>query len=114
MVRSADTNRTVLTPQVIRAALDRLAEMLNEQDVPARIAVYGGASLALTCFEHDRTATADVGGTYQPVDLVEDAAKDVGVEMGLADGWLNNRMRMFLPPVTLDDSIATAMQPSSP
>ncbi len=40
------------------------------------------------------------------MDQVETAAKQVGEEMGLADGWLNNQMMMFLPPDGVDDSVA--------
>jgi len=100
------TRRAVLTPDVIRRALDALAVILDDQGVAAQIIVYGGASLALAYFEHDRTATADVDSVYRPVDEVEVAARQVADQMGLADGWLNNRMRMFLPPDGDDDSVA--------
>jgi hypothetical protein len=99
-------SRTVLTPTVIRRALDRLASILDDDHVAARITVYGGASLALAYFEHDRTATADVDGVYHPVDAVEAAAARVSAELALADGWLNDRMRGFLPPD--GDDAATA------
>jgi len=106
MARDSSANRTVLTPEVIRAALIRLAEVLADADVSASITIYGGASLALAYFENDRTATADVDGSYYPVEAVEHASRRVGEEMGLADGWLNNRMQMFVPPAGIDDSIA--------
>lgn len=100
-----DAPPTLLTPAVIRQALDRLADVLVDAAVPVRIVVFGGASLALAYFPNDRTVTADVDGTYHPVDLVEDAARQVAEEMGLVEGWLNNRMRMFLPPDGVDDSV---------
>ena len=56
---------TTLTPAQIRSALERLATILAEQDVTARIDVFGGASLALV-YSPDRTATADVDGAYHP------------------------------------------------
>lgn len=100
-----DAPPTLLTPAVIRQALDRLADVLANSEVPVRIVVFGGASLALAYSPNDRTVTADVDGTYHPVDLVENAARQVSEEMGLVEGWLNNRMRMFLPPDGVDDSV---------
>ena len=67
-----NTRQTVLTPGVIRDALERLADALADADAPVNITLYGGASLALSHYTNDRTATADVDGTYHPVDLVDD------------------------------------------
>ena len=103
--RNADNSRaTVLTPDVIRQALERLAAILDENGIAANITVYGGASLALGIFANDRTATADVDGAYSPVAPIEDAATQVADELQLAPGWLNNRMQGFLPPDGIDDS----------
>jgi len=86
-----------LTPQQIRAALERVADVLSDRGVAARIDVFGGASLALV-HAPTRTATADVDGSYAPVHEIENAAEDVALELGLLPGWLNNRMKLALPP----------------
>lgn len=96
----ADPSGT-LTPEKIRTALERLAEVLSEQGVTARIDVFGGASLALA-YSRNRTATADVDGSYSPIAAVEAAAEQVSYEMDLAAGWLNNRMRGALPPTEIE------------
>ncbi len=82
----ADPSGT-LTPERIRAALERLAAILSDQGVTARIDVFGGASLALA-YSRNRTATADVDGSYSPIAAVETAAEQVAYEMDLAAGWL--------------------------
>jgi hypothetical protein len=112
MILGDRTRRSVLTPAMIRHALERLAEILDADGVAAQITVYGGASLAIAYFENDRTATAtatataDVDGTHHPVREVEAAADLVATKLGLTEGWLNNRMQMFLPPDGTDDSLA--------
>ncbi len=90
-----------LTPEQIRAALERVAAILSERGVTARIDVFGGASLALV-HAPTRTATADVDGSYMPVQEVEEAADQVANEMGLLPGWLNNRMKLALPPTEIE------------
>ena len=90
-----------LTPQQIRTALERVAEILSERGVTARIDVFGGASLALV-HAPTRTATADVDGSYVPVQEIELAADDVASELGLLPGWLNNRMKLALPPTEIE------------
>lgn len=92
---------TTLTPAQIRSALERLAAILAERGVTARIDVFGGASLALV-YSPDRTATADVDGAYHPVDEVSDAAEQVAAEMGLVSGWLNDRMKFAIPPAAVE------------
>ena len=98
------SRRSVLTPDTIRNALERLATILDTAGVDAEITIYGGASLAIAYFKNDRTATADVDGSYHPVREVEAAAAQVATELGLSESWLNNRMQMFLPPDGTDDS----------
>lgn len=71
-----------LTPQQIRTALERVAAILSERGVTARIDVFGGASLALV-HAPTRTATADVDGSYVPVGEIELAADEVANELGL-------------------------------
>lgn len=88
---------TTLTPAQIRSALERLATILAERGVTARVDVFGGASLALV-YSPDRTATSDVDGAYHPVDDVTAAAEHVAAEMGLISGWLNDRMKFAIPP----------------
>lgn len=101
---NADRSRaTVLSPDIIRQALERLAAILHERGIAAHITVYGGSSLAFGFFANDRTATADVDGTYSPVAPIEDAASQVADELQLAPGWLNNKMQRFLPPHVVDD-----------
>jgi len=93
-----------LTPDHIRTALERVATILSERNVIARIDVYGGAALALA-YSTNRTATVDVDGSYAPVDKVEAAADEVAHEMGLLVGWLNNRMKFALPPTEIETDL---------
>ena len=75
MADDRGARRTVLTPDVIRQALDRVATVLDTDGVAAQIVVDGGAALALAYFATDRPATADVDAVYQPAHAVEIAAR---------------------------------------
>jgi len=75
----------------IVAALTALGERLNERDVEGEVYVVGGAAIAIA-FDA-RRATRDVDAVFEPKQAIYAAADEVGSEVGLPPGWLNDGMR---------------------
>ena len=82
---------------------DEMRELLRELDVElqrigsaAMIFVVGGSAMALA-YNADR-ATADIDGTFEPRDVVLDAAAIVARRRNLDKNWLSDGVRDFMPP----------------
>jgi Nucleotidyltransferase of unknown function (DUF6036) len=76
-------------------ALRALDEELQRLGVQADLFVVGGAAMAIA---YDaRRATADVDAIFVPTKAVRDAAKAVASQLGLAEDWLNDSVKAFLP-----------------
>ena len=82
---------------------DEMRELLRELDVElqrigsaAMIFVVGGSAMALA-YNADR-ATADIDGTFEPRDVVLDAAAIVARRRNLDRNWLSDGVRDFMPP----------------
>ena len=82
---------------------DDMRELLRELDVElerigsaATIFVVGGSAMALA-YNVDR-ATADIDGTFEPRDVVLDAAAIVARRRNLDRNWLSDGVRDFMPP----------------
>lgn len=84
----------------IRSLLGKLDEELQRRGRGAVIFVVGGAAMALA-YRADR-ATDDIDGTFQPRDVVLDAAAVVAEQNGLHKHWLSDGVLQLLPPVADD------------
>lgn len=79
----------------IRALLDDLSQELAARGARAELFLVGGAALAVA---YDATrATRDLDAVFVPSDVVRQAAAAVAGREGLADDWLNDAVKGFLP-----------------
>lgn len=90
----------------IVAALNALGARLFERGVEGEVYVVGGAAIAMA---YDaRRATRDVDAVFEPKQELYTAADEVGVELGLPPGWLNDGVKGFLAGP--DDDAATVLE----
>lgn len=76
-------------------AMAAMDELLAQRQVRATLFVVGGAAMAIA---YDaRRATMDVDAVFAPSQVVRDVAEEVGRELGLEPGWLNDGVKAFLP-----------------
>jgi hypothetical protein len=78
-------------------ALDALAVELRRRHVTAKLYLVGGAVMVLAF--QARPSTNDIDADVYPPEQVLEAADSVGRQLGLAEGWLNNDAKIFLPVV---------------
>lgn len=78
----------------ILRALEELAARLHERGIQGEMYVVGGAAVALA---YDaRRATRDVDAVFEPKMLIYEVASEVGSDLGLPPGWLNDAVKGFL------------------
>lgn len=90
----------------IVAALAALGARLGERGIDGEVYVVGGAAIAIA-FDA-RRATRDVDAVFEPKQEVYAAADEVGTELGLPPGWLNDGVKGFVAGP--DDQAATALE----
>jgi hypothetical protein len=79
----------------IRVLLHELSQELAARGARAELFLVGGAALAVA---YDATrATRDLDAVFIPSDVVRDAAATVADREGLAQDWLNDAVKGFLP-----------------
>jgi Nucleotidyltransferase of unknown function (DUF6036) len=79
----------------IRSLLDDLSAELAARGARAELFLVGGAALAVA---YDATrATRDLDAVFIPTDVVREAAATVAGHKGLAEDWLNDAVKGFLP-----------------
>lgn len=79
----------------IRALLDSLSDELKSRGARAELFLVGGAALTVA---YDATrSTRDLDAVFIPSDVVRQAATAVAGRTGLADDWLNDAVKGFLP-----------------
>jgi len=78
----------------IVAALTALGARLSERGIEGEIYMVGGAAIAIA-FDA-RRATRDVDAVFEPKQDIYAAADDVGAELGLPPGWLNDGVEGFV------------------
>ncbi len=76
-------------------ALEDLASVLASRGLEGRVFVVGGAAMTLA-FDARRT-TRDVDAVFEPKTAVYAAAREVAERLGLADDWLNDAVKGFVP-----------------
>ena len=87
--------RAGLGREDIRTLLDELSGELAARGARAELFLVGGAALAVA---YDATrATRDLDAVFIPTDVVRQAAAAVAEREGLAEDWLNDAVRGFLP-----------------
>lgn len=84
----------------MRELLVELDEELQRMGKAASIFIVGGAAMALA-YNADR-ATADIDGTFEPRDVVLDAAAVIARRRNLDRNWLSEGVRDFMPPLPDD------------
>src|SRR5450755_2415827 len=86
---------TGLGREDIRALLDDLSAELAARGARAELFLVGGAALAVA-YDAMR-ATRDLDAVFIPADVVRQAATAVAEHRGLAEDWLNDAVKGFLP-----------------
>lgn len=78
-----------------RTLLDDPSEELKARGARAELFLVGGAALAVA---YDATrSTLDIDAVFIPSDIVRQAATSVTQRSGLAEDWLNDAVKGFLP-----------------
>jgi hypothetical protein len=90
----------------IVTALTALGACLSERGIEGEIYIVGGAAIAMA-FDA-RRATRDVDAVFEPKREVYAAADEVGAELGLPPGWLNDGVKGFVAGP--DAEAATALE----
>jgi len=92
--------RREFTADQMRDLLAELDAELQRVGKAAIIFVVGGAAMALAY--NAECASADIDGTFEPRDVVLDAAAVVARRFNLDRNWLSDGVRDFMPPVPDD------------
>ena len=92
--------RREFTAREMRELLAELDKELQRLGKAATVFIVGGAAMALA-YNAER-ASADIGATFEPRDVVLDAATVVARRFGLNRNWLSEGVRHFMPPVPDD------------
>ena len=87
---------TAFDAVAIQSLLEALNEQLAARDTTADIYLVGGAAIALS-FDATRT-TRDLDAVFAPTTEVRAAARNVADQFGLAEDWLNDAVKGFVPP----------------
>jgi hypothetical protein len=97
-------NSAVFDRHTLEAALERLGEIAVEHGKLIEISVYGGSAIMLTF--PSRVATRDVDAVFlNDAKFVRDAALQVGEELGLDPGWINDGVQEFLSARDTDPDV---------
>ena len=78
----------------IIAALTSLGRRLDDRGVVGDMYVVGGAAIALAF--STRRSTRDIDAVFEPKMVIYELAAEVGAELGLPPGWLNDAVKGFL------------------
>lgn len=84
----------MLNETIIKKALNRLSEVLNEAQESRTLLLVGGAALQLLGFHH-KTVTTDIDNLLPMDEVLKNAVKTVALEMNLQINWLNSHSSSF-------------------
>lgn len=79
----------------IHALFDDLGTQLKSHHARADLFLVGGAAIAVAYDE--QRSTRDLDAVFLPTDVVRRAAAAVAEQRGLAEDWLNDAVKGFLP-----------------
>lgn len=85
-----------LTRDELEFGLKEIVQRLEERGEPAELRIVGGAAISLW-HNASRGATQDIDAALSPANAVLDVAKEVAVEQGWPDDWVNDKAQIFLP-----------------
>jgi len=81
----------------MREAFRRLALRLERRQLIGDICVFGGAAMILAYGA--RRVTRDVDALFEPHGAVVEESRAVARELGFPEGWLNDAVSVYVPPV---------------
>lgn len=84
----------MLERTVILQALEALSQHLAARGVRGEICLFGGAAMVLAF--QTRQSTKDVDAVFAPAAAVREAAAEIGRELRLPEGWLNDGVKGWL------------------
>ena len=87
-------NSSILTRDMILAALRALSDDLGKQNLTGEICLFGGTVMVLAFTA--RVATKDVDALFQPVHTIRALARQVAEEQKLPPDWLNDGVKGFV------------------
>lgn len=85
-----------LTRDELEFGLKEIVQRLEERREPAELRIVGGAAISLW-HNASRGATQDIDAALSPADAILVVAKEVAVEQGWPDDWVNDKAQIFLP-----------------
>ncbi len=102
---SKDQSR-LLDRDAILGLLDRVADEAERREVSISLFLVGGGAMALA-YSQNR-ATRDLDGVFEPKQVVYEIARVVAadVDMDLADDWLNDAAKSFMPGEDPNSTVA--------
>jgi Nucleotidyltransferase of unknown function (DUF6036) len=86
---------SLLTRSDLLALLGELADELDRDGHHGHLFIVGGAAMALGY--DTRRSTRDLDAVFEPKSVVYDAVRTIGRRHDLADDWLNDAVKGFLP-----------------
>lgn len=90
-----------MTKEEILENLQRLNNKLSERELYGEILIYGGSALCLTT--EFRESTNDISALFHPKMEIYDISKEMEIEYGLPEGWLNDGVNGFVSVNVTDD-----------
>jgi hypothetical protein len=92
-----------MPPEQTNFLLIELATRMNNSGIHGFIRVVGGAAIAFT--NPQRRVTVDIDALVLPLGSADTIIQEMAREFGLADDWINDAAKGFIPLVGLDDWI---------
>ena len=84
----------MLTREQILNSLERLGELLQENDLTGELLLTGGAAMSLV--HNARDMTQDVDALFEPKTEIRALASQVAYENGLPEDWLNDSVKGYI------------------
>ena len=84
----------MLTADRIRQLLDLLNDRLSAEEVVGELYLVGGAVMTLAFAT--RPATNDVDGVFVPKGIIRRLARQVALDAGVEENWLNDAVKGYL------------------
>ena len=84
----------MLSVENIEHLLSAINERLRKQNIAGTIVLAGGAVMALVM--RSREATFDIDALFEPADKIRAIAKQIAIEEGLEEDWINDGVKGFV------------------
>jgi hypothetical protein len=94
MSEQAHPDGSVLTQEMILAALRDLSDELAQQGVTGEICLFGGTVMVLAFAS--RLSTRDVDAIFEPTQMVRRIARQIGERRHLPPDWLNDGVKGYV------------------